>query len=313
MTFSRHFLRQCINTCPKLLATAALGILVLAACSGGASGNAPTPAVGGETLRVVTTLYPLEYFARRIAGPSAQIVNLVAPGVEAHDFEPAPADIRQLDAAHVIIYNGAGFEPWIDRALAALDLQGKVIVEASQAVQADANQDPHLWVDPVKAIGLVEAIAAGLGQARPEMASTYAASAAALRGELEQLDGRYRAALANCKHRQFFTSHAAFSHLAQRYGLEQVAISGVTPEAEPSPGDLARLADALRASGIRHVLVEPVISPRLASTLAQETGATVLPLHPLESLTPEEAQRGEDYFSIMDANLRSLRTALECE
>lgn len=304
---SCHKLRRCINIWASVLAPPVLAFLV--GCSG-ASGDAPAP---GDTLRVVTTLYPLEYFARRVSGPTAQVVNLMAPGVEAHDFEPTPADIRQLDSADLIIYNGAGFEPWMDRALATLGRESRVIVEASRSVVSDAGQDPHVWLDPVKAMGLVDAIAAGLRQAGPGMAGAFDANAAALKAELEALDSRFKAGLSNCRHRQFFTSHAAFGHLAERYGLEQVAISGVSPEAEPSPGDLAALADALRASGVRYILVEPIISPRLASTLAQETGATVLPLHPLENLTPQEVQRGDDFFSIMDANLAGLRTALECQ
>lgn len=319
-------MRLCIKTMLTCLPWALVGCLALVTLAACAS-KATSP---DDKVEVVTTLYPLEYFARRIGGDSVEVVNLIPPGAEAHDFEPTPADIRRLKSADVVIYNGAGFDPWMERALGATGSERRIVVEAGhglaglEAVDEDEHEgegghedeesglDPHVWLDPMNAIEQVKQVRDGLSRANSASADTYAANAAALIGELEALHQRYQSGLAGCRLRQFVTSHAAFGYLARRYNLEQVPVTGVSPEAEPSPGDLAQLADKVRYMGAKHLMVEPNISPRLIETIAREVGAGVLTLHPLESLTSDESARGETYFSLMESNLRSLRTALEC-
>jgi zinc transport system substrate-binding protein len=286
-----------------------LGVFAALACARVAS----TPAIDGARLSVATTTYPLEYFARRVGGEAVSVINLVPPGVEAHDFEPSPADIRALREAHVVVYNGAGFEPWIGRALASGSNASRVVVNtAPPGGGAEHLQDPHTWLDPLLAMEQVNAVRDGLAKARPEQREVFLANAEALNGALFDLHQLFQRGLQECRHKLFVTSHAAFGHLAKRYGLEQVSIAGVTPEAEPSPGELAALADRLRTLGVRYLLVEPIIGQELSLSLAREIGADLLPIHPLESLTPEEVQGGETYFTIMQDNLRSLRTAMEC-
>ena len=283
-------------------------------------------AVGSElsAVRVATTLYPLEYFTRRIAGDAAEVVNLISPGVSSHDFEPTPADIRQLQAANLIIYNGSGLEPWVDRALRAIGSGERTVLEASLGLaktdldghedgEESEGLDPHVWLDPLMAMDQVELIREGLSQARPDISSMLAENADTLTRDLRRLHLRFEAGLASCRLRHFVTAHSAFGYLAQRYGLTQVPISGISPQAEPSPGDLAELVDMVRDLGVMYVMVEPIISPRLAETLADEADAAVLTLHPLASLTLEESERGETYLSVMEVNLANLRTALECE
>lgn len=301
-----------------------VGALAAACSTGERATRAATAEPEGRSrpVAVVTTVYALQYFAERVGGGSAQVVNLVAPGVETHDFEPAPGDIRRLDGADVVLYNGAGLEPWLDRALDAVGTSGRVVVNASEGI-AEAyggdpggrgTLDPHVWLDPLKAMKQVESIRDGLVRADPANRRLYERNAAALQQDLGALHRRFADELAgsNCAMRRFATSHNAFGYLARRYALEAVPISGLSPEVEPGPRDLARLADRLRALGVAHVLVEPLVSARLAGALAGEIGATLLPLHPLESLTPGEAARGETYMTIMADNLANLRTALRC-
>ena len=291
---------------------------------GGLSPAAKAAASEPSTVRVVTTLYPLEYFTQRIAGDAAEVVNLISPGVGSHDFEPTPADIRLLESAGLIIYNGSGLEPWLDRALRAIGDDQSIVLEASLGLanasldgpkDADENGvfDPHVWLDPLIAVEQVDLILEGLSQARPDISGVLAENADALTRNIRRLHLRFEAGLANCRLRHFVTAHAAFGYLALRYGLTQVPISGISPGAEPSPRDLARLTDIVRGLGVMYVMVEPNISPRLAETLAGEADAAVLTLHPLASLTLDESQRGETYLSVMEANLANLRTALECE
>ena len=298
---------------PVFLVVPALGLAAVG-CSEdprSASGDGPS----SDQTTVVTTLYPLEYFARRIAGDSVTVVNLVSPGGEAHDFEPSPGDIRKLDRADLILYSGSGFEAWIDRALSSIGRNGRIVVEAGRGLAQlpDGGSDPHIWLDPLGAIEQAGLIRDALTRADPAGAEPYNRNAASLIGDLEGLDSRYRSALESCRLRHFVTSHEAFGHLAGRYGLEQLSISGLAPEAEPSPGDLARLIDEVRSLGTKYVLVEPGGSRRLSETLAREVGADLLTLTPLEGLTADQSEKGETYFSLMESNLEALRTALECD
>ena len=326
----RHSINVLVRPLVSWVTTSGLlGLAIMAVACGGeekAVGAAlRVPGDDGAQIVVVTTMYPLEYFAQRIGGESVSVINLVSPGVEAHDFEPTPADVRRLDGADLIIYNGSGFEPWMDRALAALDEDGRLIVEASRGLIRPLSQDgesdksgngpidPHVWLDPLKAVQQVKPIRDGLIRVNPAASDAYARNAAALIDELEDLDRRFESGLADCRLRQFATAHDAFGHLATRYGLEAVPISGLSPEAEPSPRDLARLTERVRELGIKYVMAGAIVAPRLAETLSAEVGAELLMLHPMESLTVDGSRRGETYFSVMEANLRSLRTALECD
>ena len=263
-------------------------------------------------MQVITTLYPLEYFISRIAEDSVEVANPVPPGVKAHDFEPKPDNIRRLNSADLIVYNGSGFEPWIDRALESIDGSERIAIETSRGLADLASGDPHVWLDPLKAIEQVKLIRDGMSRVDSDRADFYTENATSLIAELEQLHARFQSALAECRLREFVTAHDAFGYLAQRYDLEQVPIAGLSPEAEPSPRDLARLVDRIKELEVRYVLVEVIVSTRLAETLAKEVGAETLILHPIESLTDDESKRGATYFSIMNANLNNLRTALEC-
>ena len=287
----------------------ALSVISVACVEASVDTSGP-PAPGRISTLVVTTTYPLQYFAERIGGGSVEVVNLVSPGVEAHDFEPKPADIRILDSADVVLYNGLGFEPWMDRALSNVSGRPRVVVQASNGA---ANDDPHVWLDPLKAVEQVKLIRDALTDANASMSQSFAQDSEALMEDLRALHESYADGLAACRLKSFVTSHDAFGHLALRYGLEQLPISGLSPESEPSAGDLAKLADEIQEIGARYLLVEPGGSTRLAQTLASETGAQVLMLHPLASLTKAEAQRGEDYLSIMKGNLSTLRTVLQCD
>jgi zinc transport system substrate-binding protein len=163
--------------------------------------------------------------------------------------------------------------------------------------------DPHVWLDPGRLAAITTRIAAALGNP---------SAAAAVVAKLDALDADMRAGLADCARREIVTSHAAFGYLADAYGLEQVALTGLSPEAEPSPRALERLVDEVRTSGATTVFFETLVSPRLAETVAREAGVTTARLDPLEGLTKDEADSGADYASLMRENLAALREALGC-
>jgi zinc transport system substrate-binding protein len=271
-------------------------IIILISVATLASGCGSSISAGGRT-SVVAAFYPHAYAAEQVGGGAVSVTNLTPPGVEPHDVELSPSDVARVVSADRVFFLG-GFQPEVDRA--ARSASG----EAVDLLPADARPgDPHVWLDPLRYAEIVGRIGRELG--RP-------ARAARLEARLHLLDRDYRRGLARCARRELLTSHAAFGYLAARYGLRQVALTGTSPEAEPSPQDLRRIVDTARAHRATTIFSETLVSPRLAETVAREAGARTAVLDPIEGLTPAEAQRGDDYFTIMRRNLATLREALGC-
>jgi zinc transport system substrate-binding protein len=248
---------------------------------------------------IVAAFYPLAYAAAQVGGSRVRVTNLTPPGVEPHDLELSPADVATVKSAGTVLLMGHGFQPQLEHA--AGDSRARVVTLLDTPGLDRIGNDPHVWLDPVRYAVLVRAVAAALhGDAAPLLARLHA------------LDRDFRAGLAHCVRRELVTGHAAFGYLARRYGLRQVAVEGLTPEAEPAPRRLARVVAAVRATGATTVFTEPLASPRAAQTVARETGAVVSPLDPLEGLTPAALDRGADYFSVMRANLAAIKRALDC-
>ncbi|HXF82231.1 MAG TPA: zinc ABC transporter substrate-binding protein, partial [bacterium] len=206
--------------------------------------------------------------------------------------------------AAVVVYLGGGFEPYLERVLPALP-SSVVRVDAGERAAA-RFRDPHIWLDPVLAVGLVEAIREGLTRADPAGRDRYAAGAAALRRELEAVRRRYAEVLARCRRREFVTAHAAFGYLAARFGLREVPIAGVDPEGEVSLGRLREIVAFIRRSGATVVFAEPGGASRAAEVVAREAGVR------LDVLDPLEGQTGRSYVAVMDDNLRRLAEGLDC-
>ena len=274
--------------------------LLLAGCGDPDDGNERT---------VVAGFYPLAWAAERVAGDGAHVVNLTPAGVEPHDIELTPRDVEEIESADAVLYLGHGFQPALEDAAGgragSVDLiEGQeLLAGGDEHENDDGGFDPHVWLDPDRFAALVTRIGEALGE--PE-------SAAALAAELDELDGELEAGLADCERREIVTSHAAFGYLAEAYGLDQIALTGVSPEAEPGPRALEDLIDRVRSEGATTVFFESLVSPELAETVARETGARTAELDPLEGLTQDELDAGEDYFSVMRANLSALREGLGC-
>jgi zinc transport system substrate-binding protein len=266
----------------------------LAGCDGASGG-------GSGRERVVASFYPLAYAAEQIGGPNVDVENLTPPGAEPHDLEVSPQDVADLRSADLVLLLGRGFQPQLEDA--AGDGGNVLRLLDTPGLDMRANGDPHVWLDPVRYAKVVARIGEALG--RP-------AAAARLEQRLHELDGDFRVGLAHCRRREIVTSHEAFAYLAERYGLEQVAITGLSPESEPEPRKLQDVVDLVRERGVTTIYFETLVSPRIAETVARETGATTAVLDPIEGLTEEEAAHGDDYFSLMRKNLASLREGLGC-
>jgi zinc transport system substrate-binding protein len=272
-------------------------VAALAGCGGSSSSS-------GDT--VVASFYPLAFAAQQIAGAGVDVRNLTPPGVEPHDLELSGSDVRTIADADLVLYLGEGFQPSLEDAIDSTSAHAVDLLETVDTRTEGEDEhgvDPHVWLDPVRYAAIATRIGEELDRS-PE-AEQFAA-------RLHALDREFSRGLSHCERTEIVTSHAAFGYLAERYGLRQVAITGIEPEAEPTPGDLENVVRRVRAAGATTIFFETLVSPRLAETVAREVGAKTAVLDPLEGLTAAEAAAGEDYFSVMRENLAALRTALEC-
>ncbi len=308
----------------SLVVSAGLALL-LTGC-GGNSGNA-TGSADSQKLKVVTTFYPMYEFSRQVGGEHADVVALIPPGAEPHDWEPSAKDMAQVKEADVFVYNGI-VEGWAEQALSSAANDKRVVVEASKGIDLmeglpeeeeeghdhegeDGHVlDPHVWLDPVLAQKEVESIQAAFEKADPANKEDYKKNADAYIAKLKELDTAYRTGLEGVKRKEFVTQHAAFSYLAKQYGLAQVPIAGLSPDQEPSPDKMADIVKFAKDHQVKTIFFETLVDPKVAQTVANEIGAKTDVLNPIEGLTDEDKQNNLDYIGIMKNNLEALKKAL---
>lgn len=294
---------------PNVARLGAIGLatmLVLASCGEGARKS--TQGDDGPMVDVVATFYPLVEAARRVGGGRVRVTNLTPPGVEPHDIELTSRDVDAIDDADLLVYLGGGFQPAVVEVATRRD-RPSVDVGARLKLQPG---DPHFWLDPQLMSTAVQAVADALTNVSPSDAEAFRANARGYRSELAALDRDFELGLSACGRRDLVTTHAAFSYLARRYRLEQLAVAGVSPEAEPDAARLASLTAQIQARHITTVFFEDLVPSKVADTLAREAGVGTAVLSPLEGLTRHDADAGKDYLAIMRDNLAAIRLALGC-
>lgn len=285
----------------------------------------------GNTLMVSASFYPAAFLAQSIGGEHVRVVQLTPPGIEPHDFEPSARDIAGVEASALFIYNGAGVDAWADRVHENIASKQIAVVRLSEhatlmaAVEDEHDEhaedpghdtsklDPHSWLDPMQLSAAIPAVRDALSKASPAHAKDFEANAARLKQELSALTDEMQQGLSQCTHRIIVVSHNAFRYMARRFDFESVAIAGLSPDQEPSPSQMADIVDTIRSKGITHVFFETLASPKIAQTIADEANAQTLVLNPVEGVTREEEQQGEDYLSLMRKNLQNLRIAMACK
>ncbi|MEU4365616.1 zinc ABC transporter substrate-binding protein [Promicromonospora sp. NPDC023987] len=317
-----------------LTSLALAATVTLAGCSTPGSGTADE----SDGVTVLASFYPLQYVAQQIGGDLVTVDNLTPPAAEPHDLELSPAQVREIGTADLVVYL-SGFQNAVDEGVEArapehvIDAAGPAgLVEHAEEEHAgeteeehaehadeagDAHDhgatDPHFWLDPSRLAVVGQAVADELAEVDPEHAEEYAAGALRLGQQLDELDQEFADGLAACQGATLVTSHAAFGYLADRYALEQVGISELDPEVEPSPARLREIGDLVEARGIETLYSETLVSPKVTETLASDLGVKTAVLDPLEGLSEDATAAGDDYVSVMRANLAALEEGLVCE
>ncbi|MBN9327453.1 MAG: zinc ABC transporter substrate-binding protein [Cellulomonas sp. 73-145] len=311
-----------------LAAAVVVALSALTACGTAGAGGTLAGAPAGK-VRVLASFYPLQFVAQQVGGDRVHVDSLTPPGAEPHDVELSPAQVSAVETANLVVYL-SGFQAAVDDAVrqvrprhvldAALhaglmDLGTEQASEGADPLAgtgagtaATRTLDPHFWLDPSRLPALADDVATALSQVDPAGAADYRAAADRLAARFTSVDTAYRTGLADCRRQVLVTSHEAFGYLALRYHLQQVGISGLDPETEPSPARLAQIGDVVRREGVTTIFFETLASPKVARTLASDLGVQATVLDPMESITAP----GADYFSVAQDNLATLRTALGC-
>lgn len=287
-------------------------------------------AVAVEKPKVVATFSLLADLTQRVAGDHAIVTALVGPDGDAHVFEPGPRESATLAAADLLVANGLGFEPWLERLSQAAGFKGTLVVategvtplpadhEAPEGAAAEAGDDhdhgafdPHAFQDLANGQVYVANIAKGLSAVDPAHAADFQANAQRLAADMAALDASLKAdfAAVPADHRRVLTSHDAFQYFSRAYGIVFVAIRGVSTEAEPSAQDLAQIIKQARGGKIRAIFLENMADPRLAETVAGESGIRIGGRLYADALSPENGP-APDYLSLFRYNAGQLLDAL---
>ncbi len=303
-----------------MAATAALGLGTLTACSGAsAAGNT-------DKFDVVASFYPMAFLAERIGGDHVHVTSLTQPGQEPHDLEISAQQTARLQESDAVLYL-KNLQPSVDDAVAQSEVKTKIDAASLTSLEKHGNEvgghaaehddheneelsglDPHIWLDPVRYAQVAEGVGKAFEKADPDHAADYKTNTAALVKQLDALNTEFRDGLADTKSKVFVTTHAAFGYLAERYGLTEEAINGLDPESEPSAARVKELEKMAKADGVTTVFYETLVSDKTAKTIASDAGLKTDVLDPIEGIT--DKSRGKDYFSVQQANLKALQTAL---
>ncbi len=289
-------------------------------------------------VEVVTTLFPTYDFAKQIGKDKVNVSLLLPPGVESHTFEPKPSDVVRISKAGIFIYTGKYMEPWVEDMLKGISNKNLVVVDASQGIVLMADEDhneeeehhegehehghhhhggkdPHIWLDLSNTQAMVDTIAKALAQKDPFDSEYYLNNAKEYNAKLANLDARFKSTLSTCKHKTIiYGGHFAFGYFARRYGLEHDSpYEGFSPNAEPTPKAIAELINKLKTSEMKYIYYEELLDPKVARTIASETGVKLELLHGAHNVSKEELNRGITFIDIMEDNLKKLKVGLECQ
>jgi len=313
----------------RTLAAIALVGLLVSSCSSPNSANQ-------TGLKIVGNFYPVTWIAERVAGVGVEVTSLTPNGVEPHDLQLDAQSLALIQDADIVFYLGSEFQPEVEQAISQLEDKSKAVdllkspgVKLLDAKEDDhdhdhghegeeeeevehkhplaGGKDPHVWLDPANMISMARQVSSELIRLAPESEPLFSSNLAKLIDTLSLLDQDIAEQLSDCKVRTVVTSHAAFLYFTEKYGFEQLAIAGISPDDEPDAKRLAGIADAAKDARVTTVYFEEVLSPSLAKTVAREIKAELSLLSALE-FTPESG----DYISQMRSNLKNLSVGQGC-
>lgn len=320
-------------------------VMAMLAASAGILGGCRKKGFGKDAegkVKVVASIYPMYDFVNRIGGDLVACKMLVPAGTEPHSWEPSTRDMQDLEEADLFVYNGAGMEAWAEDILDTVQNKDLIAVEASkdvdllrtEEVHHDAHEDeheeehdedqdeheghhhhgefdPHVWLSPKNAEKEMTVIAEALIGKDPEHADIYRKNLEDAKKACQDLDASYREALKDHQDGYIVVAHEAYGYLCEEYGLRQIGIEGVSADQEPDAARMREIIDMVKDYGIKCIFFEELVDPKVANSIADETGCRTMALSPLDGMTKEDIDSGRDYFSVMKDNLSALVSSFE--
>ena len=285
-------------------------------------------------VKVVATIYPMYDFVKRIGGDLVACSMMVPAGTEPHSWEPSTRDMMMLEETDLFVYNGAGIEAWAGDLLETTQNKKLVAVEASKDVDLlrtsevhfdgdgyeeeheegsseeghhhHGEYDPHVWLSPKNAEKEMTAIADALISIDGEHADTYRKNLEEAKKACEELDSAFRESLKPYAGKYIVVAHEAYGYLCRDYGLIQIGIEGVSADQEPDAARMRSIIDMVDKYGIKSIFFEELVDPKVANTIASETGCKSVALSPLDGMSQKDIDAGRDYFSVMKDNLDAI-------
>jgi ABC-type Zn uptake system ZnuABC Zn-binding protein ZnuA len=299
-----------------IVLVACVAAVLAAGCSGGAQPSGTGSAGQGTVLNVVATTTQVADFARNVGGDQVQVTSLLKPNVDAHDFEPSPADIDAIARADLVLKNGVGLEEWLDDTIESSGFQGPV-VDTSQGVklrqgghEGGEEFDPHIWQNPRNAQIMAANVERALRQAEPANAAAFKANLDAYTKELTTLDTEVERQINGLANKKLVTNHDAFAYYIDRYGLEFVGsvIPSFDTSAELSGTDIRDLVAKIRQTKVKAIFSETSLPARTAQAIAAEAGVKVVQGSDAlygDSLGPAGSD-GDTYVKMIRHNTRTI-------
>jgi zinc/manganese transport system substrate-binding protein len=310
-----HFLRS------KSLFTVSGALLILTALASCGNPKTADPSREQSTLNVVTTFLPITLFTEAVAGDCATVKALIPPNLGPHDFQATPSDIAALSNAQILVKNGLGMEYFLDKLTNSAENNSLQVIDTSRGVaviksgdgengadggdQSQGEVNPHIWLDPLRAIQQVENIRDGLVKADPGCTDGYTQRAAAYALQLKELNTAIATQLKPFRGKTFIAFHDFAPYFAERYDLNADFVVDV-PEMNPTPADLQRVSTKVQQSQLKALLSEPQEGDRSFNALAEDLGVNVVTFDPLETGSEDASKKPDTYFTVMKSNVASL-------
>ncbi|MYL33697.1 adhesin [Pontibacillus yanchengensis] len=280
-----------------------------------------------DTLTIYTSIYPIQYFTEQIGGEAVTVETIYPPGADAHTFEPTAKTMTTIAKADAFIYLGAGLEGFAETAADALGEEKVQLLELgkheslfsetgdkhSHEDHSHENHDPHIWIDPIRAIEMADYIKEALVKLAPDKEEQFTENHKELTENLTALHREFKNLTENASHNKILVSHSAYGYWEQRYGIEQLSVNGLSPTSDPSQKDLEDIIQKAKSLDMEYMIYEQNVSSQISSIIQEELNAKSLTIHNLSVLTEEDIEENEDYMSLMRHNLGVLQKALGAE
>ena len=327
----------------KLLSVAAAGTLLLGGCASNEESGATEET--SDQLTVYASTFALKSFAEEIGGDRVRVEMVIPPGADPHTYEPTSKQMTDIAEADLFLTVGHDLEPYVESMEKSLANENVTFVKTAEDVtllsaedtvhvhgedehgheeddhaeeeaghsEDDGHNhgqyDPHVWLDPMNAISMAEAVEAAFSEQAPDYKDEFADRLSAFKEEADTLDAELKAAVDGGSKSELLVTHAAYGYLAERYGFDQLPITGLTPSEEPSQQALKRVIEEAQLHDLTHIAFEDTVTPKVAKVVQNEIGAETVTIYNLESVTKE--QMDKSYFDLMRENVKALETALK--